>query len=125
MIDVNAYVYKLLSTDATILSIVGTTSHVFFGYPNSFQVLPIVSFYELNQGTSLSKDNQPAVWETFFQIDVWTNNAGTTALAQAVDNVMTSNFFDCEYSSDTPEPDSKLRHRVLRYRRQLTAEDLN
>ncbi len=125
MLDINRYVYTLLSTNAALLALVGTSDHIFFGFPNSFKLLPIVTFYELNQTTLEYVDNAPIMRDTFMQIEVWTDNSGTTAIAQAVDNVMIAALFDCDFSSDTPEPDTKLRHRVMRYRRQLTAEDIS
>jgi hypothetical protein len=124
VLDVNAWLNTKLSQDAAVLAIVGDVNRIIFGYPNTFVQLPIVTFQEMNQPTMVYDDDAPVTVESYVQIDIWTDENGTTTLAQAVDAVMIGLLWDCEYSADVPEPDTKYRHRAMRYRRQLTAEDL-
>jgi hypothetical protein len=124
MLDVKAWVRGKLEADAALLALLGSADQICFEYPNTFSILPIVTYMEMNQSTAEYVEDAPITVETYFAIDVWTDDNGTTAVAMAIDSVMIGLLFDLEYSGDTPEPDTRFRHRVMRYRRQLTAEDL-
>jgi len=124
MLDVNAWVRNKLEASTALVALLGSTDQIMFGYPNTFSILPIVTFTEMNQPHALFSDDTPTTVESFIQVDVWTDDSGTTSIAIAVDLIMIGLLWGCEYSSDVPEPDTKFRHRVMRYRRQLTAEDL-
>lgn len=124
MLDVNAWIYKSLIEDFDLIQLLGDETHIFFGYPRSFTTLPIVTFQELNQAHELYDDDAPLSVTSYVQIDIWTDDNGPTEIMIKVDKVMQSLLFNCEYSADTPEPDTLFRHRAMRYRRQLIAEDL-
>ena len=124
MLDIDAWVLTKLEGDTTLVSILGSTDQIMYEYPNSFDVLPIVTYKEINQPHAQFGDNTLTAVESYFELHVWTDDTGTTAIAQAIDNIMIGLFYACEYNSPVPEPDTKFRHRVMRYRRQLTAEDL-
>ena len=124
MLDILAWINWKLSSDAGVLAIVGSANQIVFGYPRSFELIPIITFQEVNQAHAVYDDDAPITFESAIQIDLWTDDNGTTALMLAVDTVMIGLLFDCEYSADVPEPDTAMRHRVMRYRRQLTAEDV-
>ena len=124
MFDVNGWLRWKLEGDSALVALLGSADQIMFGYPRSFEVLPIVTFSEMNQPHATYDDDAPITVESYVQIDVWTDDSGTTAIAQAIDALMQTLLFNCEYSSDVPEPDTLFRHRAMRYRRIVSEEDV-
>ena len=118
MLNSKAYVYNILNTALT-----GQATVVYM-YPNDFNALPVVTYQETNNMNADFYDDSPFSDEISVQIDVWANSS-TTALAQTVDAAMKSNLFARDFAGDMPEPDAKIFHKVLKYRRKLTADDLD
>lgn len=125
MLDVKKYVYSALKNDTTLVALLGSASKIQFYYPNDFNLLPIVTYQELNQSDNDYFDNAPFSVESTIQIDIWVAGTGLVPIIQSVDNVMHSLFFNIDFSSDLYEPDTKIQHRVMRYRRSFTADDLD
>jgi hypothetical protein len=124
MLDVDAWIRTKLEGDAALVALLGSTDQIMYEYPNTFAVVPIVTYQEFNQPHGTFGDDAPTNAESYVGIDIWNNDNGTTAIAEAIDTIMVGLFYACEYNAPVPEPDTKFRHRVMRYRRQLTAEDL-
>lgn len=118
MLNSKAYVYGILNTALT-----GQATVVYM-YPNDFNALPVVTYQEANNMNADFYDDQPFSDEISVQIDVWAN-VSTTALSQLVDTAMKNNLFARDFAGDVPEPDTKIFHKVLKYRRKLTADDLD
>jgi hypothetical protein len=124
MLNVDAWLLTKMEESTPLVGILGSTDRIVYEYPNSFGTMPIVTYKELNQPHGSFGDNAPVNVESYVEISVWNNDNGTIEIAQAIDDLMVELFYACEYNAPVPEPDTKLRHRVMRYRRQLTAEDL-
>ncbi len=118
MLDVKKYVY-----DALVAGMPGGTK-IQYMYPNSFTSLPVITYQETNQRNAQFYDNMAWADESTIQIDVWAN-VSTSTLAKQVDAIMANLLFTRDFSSDVPEPDAKIFHRVMRYRRTLSADDLD
>jgi hypothetical protein len=127
MLDVKKYVYSALKNDATLVALLGSNTKIQFYYPNDFNTLPIVTYQELNQPDEQQGyfDNIPTSVESTIQIDVWVSSTGITPIVQSIDNIMHGLYFNTDFSSDLYEPDTKIQHRVMRYRRSFTADDLD
>ena len=125
MLDVKKYVYSALRNDTTLVSLLGSATKIQFYYPNDFNTLLIVTYQELNQSDNDYFDNAPFSVESTIQIDIWVTGTGLVPIIQSVDNVMHSLLFNIDFSSDLYEPDTKIQHRVMRYRRSFTADDLD
>lgn len=125
MLDVKKYVYSALKNDSTLSALLGSNTKIQFYYPNDFNTLPIVCYQELNQMDVEYYDNAPAAVESTIQIDVWVSSTGITPIVECVDNIMHGLLFNVDFSSDLYEPDTKIQHRVMRYRRSFTADDLD
>jgi hypothetical protein len=124
MIDTDAWLRTKLEGDAPLVALLGSTDQIVYEYPNRFGAVPIVTYKELNQPNGTFSDDAPINVESYVEISVWNDDNGTNEIAIAIDSVMTSLFYACEYNAPVPEPDTKFRHRVMRYRRQICAEDL-
>jgi hypothetical protein len=124
MLDSKVFVYNLLKNDAPLVAALGNVNKIVYMYPNDFKALPIVTYKEENAPDADFFDDLPFSQESTIQIDVWANTS-TTAISKIVDGIMKNNFFAREFASDVPDPDTKIFHKVLRYRRTLCADDLD
>ena len=127
MLDVKKYVYAALKNDAPLIALLGSTAKVQFYYPNDFTALPVVTYQELNQSDEQQGyfDNVPTSVESTIQIDAWVSSTGLAPIVVCIDNIMHGLLFNTDFSSDVYEPDTKIQHRVMRYRRSFTADDLD
>lgn len=127
MLDVKKKVFSSLIGDSALITLLGNASKVQFYYPNDFNALPIVTYQELNQLDESQGywDNAPNSVASTIQIDVWTSGSSTTNIAKSVDRVMHGLLFSADFSADLYEPNTKIQHRVMRYSRSFTADDLD
>ena len=124
MYNTKAYLYNLLSTDTTILSIVGSTDKIYFYYPEKFETLPVMAYAEDNNLPTDWADNAPYSWDSFVTIDVYTaKNVSTTSLAQAVGDLLINNLYGITLFADAPESDTRINHKVIKASRKFTADD--
>jgi hypothetical protein len=124
MYNTKQYIYNLLSTDATILSIVSSSDNIYFGYPASFQTLPVIAYMEDNNLPTDWADNAPYSWESYVTIDVYTSKStSTTALAQAVGDLLIANLYAVTLFSDVFDPDQNIQHKVIKATRKFTVYD--
>lgn len=125
MLEVKAKVYNALINDSALITLLGDQGKIQFFYPNDFTFLPVVTYQEINQSHEDQGyfDDAPNSYESTIQIDVWANSS-TTEIVKEIDRIMIGMFFNIDFSGDLYEPDSKVYHRVLHYRRSFTAYDL-
>lgn len=81
-------------------------------YPEDFNSLPHISFYEQYNG-DVYKLKREIYTEIVIQIDVW-HNRSTGALAQQVNEKMNSIGFKREFARDIPDPN--IKHKTMRYK---------
>ena len=124
MLDTKKHAYDLLRNNASLVSALGSASKIQYFYPNDFNALPVVTYSETNNQNVKWFDNMPWADESTIGIHVWAN-VSTTALCKLVDSIMAAGLYTRDFSSDVPEPDVKIFHRVMRYRRSFTADDLD
>jgi len=124
MLDTKVYVYNALKNDAPLVAALGSSTRIQYMYPNDFNTLPIVTYQETNNRNETFYDDAPVADESTIEIHVWTN-VSTSAISKLVDTVMTGILYARDYAADVPDPDAKIFHKVLRYRRSITADDLD
>jgi hypothetical protein len=124
MLDVKSSIYTMLSTDATLLTLV-PVDQITATYPNKITITPMILFRETNQPATGYYDDAPQAGDSVITVDVYTQiGESTTEIIQRLDQLFENVLWHCEFSSDVPDPDANMNHRVLRYRRIMTAEDL-
>ena len=124
MLDTKAYVYNALKSDAAMVAALGSSSKVQYSYPNDFNTLPIITYIETNNRNMVFYDDTAKSDESTVEIDIWAN-VSTTALTKLVDNVLSALLYTRDAGIDVPDPDTKIFHKKLRYRRMFTADDLD
>ncbi|MDD3840761.1 MAG: hypothetical protein PHP06_09365 [Clostridia bacterium] len=105
MYDIKPTINKLLE------EIVGEDK-VSDAYPEDFTNPPYISFYEQSNKDYYKIGNEPLT-EIVIQIDIW-HNRSTGALAQQVNNKMSSIGFKREFTRDIPDPN--IKHKTMRYK---------
>lgn len=125
MLKVKAWVYGKLTGYAPLTTALGSPSKIVEGYPDVFTIMPLVCYQEISQDQNANYDNAGKSYESTVQVDVWTAlNSSTTDIASIVADLLEGLLFNLDMAGDIPEPGAKLRHKVMRFRRSLVADDL-
>lgn len=111
MIDINRTVRSILN------KIKGAT--VTFYHPETFNKLPVISYYEIGTSGGASWDNAEQAQKSNIAIDIWTGSAAKCAdLAIEVDKLMQAEGWRREFSCDLP-PEDKIYHKSMRFSKQI------
>ncbi len=115
MVDVNKIVREILG------GIDGVK--VTYYYPNEFNNLPIISYYELTTTTGMRYDNAEQAQVSTVVVDVWGSGGGECSrLAVKVDAAMQNNGWYREFSRDMP-PDGGVYHKTMRFSKSIFYKD--
>lgn len=127
MLNVKTWIWTHLKNDATLTSLVPVAS-MGQAYPDAMINCPKIGFIENGQPAAPDAygDNQPFGYETTIEVHVFVTKQSNTQfqIVNALDAIFLGLFFTITFSSDVPEPDSRLLHRIIRYRRKVIASDL-
>jgi hypothetical protein len=97
-------------------------SNVFFYYPDDFETLPAISYFD--NGNS-SNDNSDLLTKVSFQIDVWSLTVpDCKTITAAADTAMRGLGFRRTFSQPIPDP-SGYRHQSMKYQGTFNAIDGN
>jgi len=124
MQDVGAWVFSKLTTNAALVALLGDDSHIVTSYPDEVTVFPLVIFRESNQPDALYNDNKPIANESTFTIDVFVRDDTPTPIAMAVCDIFKTSLWACQYNEDSPDTETMVRHRVMRFYRPIFPGDL-
>jgi hypothetical protein len=125
MLDVKPWVYGKLAASSALVAVLGSVDRIEFFYPTDPTNLPKLTYAETNQPSAAYYDDASKGAESSIEIHVWTAvNVSTSAISKIVDTIMHGLLFNTDFSGDFQEPETRINHRVLRYRRLLTALDL-
>ena len=113
MKNIKTTVVSTLKADTTLKGLVSDRV-IFMSLPDEPE-FPCITYYEQNNSPALVGDGKELTSESVMVIDVWSKGS-TTAIAQAVDSVMTGLNFRREFSGDLYENDTKVYHKSMRYR---------
>ncbi|MFA5137504.1 MAG: hypothetical protein WC489_09025 [Patescibacteria group bacterium] len=126
MLATKAWIYGKLSTDASVLSAFTDTDHVTDAYPEKVEVFPLLVFMDKNQADMEYGDNAPVMSAQSFEVHVFTklDLETTTNLSIPVYDLFRSLDFSCTMNGEVPDPVEGVRHRVMRFSRELFPSDL-
>ena len=125
MLSVKAWVAGKLAASTALVTALGSVDRIEFFYPTVPTDLPKVTYAETNQPSEAYYDDVSRAVESSIEIHVWTaKDVSTSAIATIIDSIMHGLLFNTDFSGDFQEPETRINHRVLRYRRLLTALDL-
>lgn len=107
MIDINAEAEETLS---------GLDCRIEYFYPEKFNELPIVTFYNLTERPDFSSDNEETIQSGTVVIDIWASEpAQCGEIGMKVNELMTSDDWSREFSRDLPPDGSGVYHRTMRF----------
>lgn len=91
--------------------------------PEEFNDLPIVSHYEIGSPMGFCADNAEWAQKSYVAIDVWARSVGECGeIAVEVDALMQKEGWKREMSRDMP-PDNGVRHKSMRFYKQIFFEN--
>lgn len=106
MIDVNSEAEKTLSA---------LDCKITYYYPDNFNDLPIVSFYNLTEKPDFSSDNEEDIQSGTVQVDIWTNEPSQCGgIGIEVNKVMTAGGWGREFSKDLGKQNG-ICHKTMRF----------
>ena len=92
---------------------------VTFYHPQEFNVLPIISYYELTTNTGLCYDNAEQAQKSSVVIDIWGKSGSECSrLAVEVDKHMQKCGWYREFSRDMPSEDG-IYHKTMRFFKEI------
>jgi len=124
MLATKQYAYNLLRNDAALVALLGSVDKILYAYPNDFNALPVVCYLEQDSRQSAFYNDVGFSDSSSIVIDIWANDT-TTPIATRVDEILTSALYTREYAGDVPDPDTRVFHKTMRFRRTFTADDLD
>jgi hypothetical protein len=92
---------------------------VYFTRPPTFTTLPVISYFEVNNIGSLFADDVEIGSSLTYQVDIW-GNSSLTSYANSVNTAMTGLNFVRTLSQDLYEQDTKIYHKVMRFRLEIS-----
>ena len=108
MIDVNAEAEKTLSVLGCKIT---------YYYPENFNDLPVVSFYNLTETPDFSSDNEEDIQSGCVVVDIWADDPSQCGeIGLQVNDVMTADNWCREFSKDLPR-DGDIYHRTMRFKK--------
>ncbi len=115
MVDVNKITRKILETLDGV--------KITFYHPNTFNRLPIISYYELVTVTGQCYDNAEQAQYSNMQIDIWGKSGSECSrLAIRVDEAMQAHGWCREFSRDMP-PENNICQKTMRYSKEIFKEE--
>jgi len=114
VINLKPDVVAALKNDATLVGLLGGPRIYFQVAPNADE-FPRITYYEQDNRPALHGDSRELGSEVTFVIDIWAK-ASTSAIADAVDRIMTGLGFVREFAGDLYEQDTGVYHKNMRYR---------
>jgi hypothetical protein len=108
---------KLIAS--TALTALVPAGQILSAWPNVFTTLPMLTLLEAGQSNGQFADNQPFGNDSVLEFHVFTAYTDSTLpISQELDKVLTSLRYTLAMTMEVPEPQQKVRHRVLRFSRE-------
>lgn len=115
MVDVKPNVHKALNAIRGVKA--------FYFYPDTFNGLPCVSYYEANNAPDTFADDIEYSSKIVYVVDVWgETSTQVTKTAQKAEGKMLALGFVREFARDVHDPASAVRHKTMRFKL-ITGDD--
>lgn len=88
-------------------------------HPENVNDLPVITYREVDNRTTIFSNGEEYEAEVTFAIDIWHNDS-TSEIAKLVDKKMNNIGFRRVVSLDLYEPDTKIQHKSLQYSRRIS-----
>ena len=122
MLNVGGFVYSLLTNSIDLTALVSVDS-ISSSYPETVTVFPSVIFLD-EQGDAEFVDNLPESSNASVTVHVFVRDDSPFAIANIICDLFKSNYWACTPNVDAPDPETAVRHRVMRFTRPLLPGDI-
>ena len=123
MINTKALYYSKLIGNSALTTLIGGTTHIANACPEVIPTFPFVAFTDETQEDYEYADNVPHGEHIAVKIDIYTKiNTGqptTWDIGSLVYAVFAAEFFHCGTNGEVPDPTEGVRHRVMRFSREI------
>jgi hypothetical protein len=121
-----SWIYGILSTDAGLIAAVGSDDNVTDIWPEVINTFPMVIYIDDNQSDMEYSDNRPMMSRQRFVVHIFTKLDGptTSTIGAEVYRIFSGLFFNCGSNGEVPDETEGVRHRVMRFSRELFASDI-
>lgn len=126
MLATKAWIYGQVSAYAPLLTVVGSDDRVVDARPEIIESFPLVVLTDEDQRDTEYADNVPFGSMVRVKADIFTDmeSATTTAIATPLCALFLSLGFHCSGNGEVPDPSPDVRHRVLRFSREVFPSDV-
>ena len=122
MLNVGAFIYNLLTTSSALTALV-SSSNILSSYPDAITIFPSVIFSDEQRDIEFV-DELPTASNSDVTIHVYVRDDTPYTISNVVCNLMKSIYWSCVSNVDSPDPDTAVRHRVMRFTRPLLTGDI-
>jgi len=126
MLLTKAWVYKMFSTDSALLALIGATGHIVDAWAEKINTFPLVIIQDDTQMDAEFADNLPTVSKLRIRIDVFSklDLVDTDDIGYEIARIMKMQYFTCGSNGEVQDPVEGVRHRVMRFSRELFTSDI-
>jgi hypothetical protein len=122
-----AFYYSKLIGDAALAALIGIPAdHIVDAFPAEVLTFPLVIYLDDNQEDMEYADNKATMSRARVTIHIFTKSdmATTTSIAMEIARIFNASYFNCGTNGEVPDPNPDVRHRVMRFSRELFASDI-
>ena len=112
MLNLKDELVSALATATALTTLI--SDRLFFQYPSSFNALPCISYYQVDNIPSLYTDDIEAGSEIVFRVDLW-SKASLTEIAGIVDGLLVAKEYTRRGCPDLYEKDTGIYHTAMTY----------
>jgi hypothetical protein len=126
MLPVKNKIYTMLTGDASLTLLLGGSDNIVSSWPEEILFFPVVIYQDENQSDSEFSDNKPTMSRIRYRIDVFTksDSVTTTEIGLEIARIMGDDFFTCVSNGEVQDITEGVKHRVMRFGRELFLADI-
>lgn len=125
MINVKSFCYAPLTGNTDLVTLLGGTDHIASAYPEIVPRFPFLAFTDDAQADTEYADNKPNASDVSIKIDIFSKDVKgfptTWEIGAVVYGIFTALDFHCGTDGEVSDPDSGVRHRVMRFSREVVS----
>jgi len=121
-------VRTFIVADTALVSAFISTAHIVDSYPVTVETFPLLIITDENQTDGEYTDNLPTMSRCRIKCDVFTKDdpasPTSSTLGGHVARVFMAQFWNCSSNGETPDETIGVRHRVMRFNREVFASEI-
>jgi hypothetical protein len=128
MLAIKKAVRTFITADTALVSAFVSTAHIVDAWPQTIETFPLLIITEENQSDMEYKDNLPTMSRVRIKCDIFTKDDAayptSSTLGGHVARVFMAQFWNASTNGETPDDTVGVRHRVMRFNREMLPGNL-